>query len=208
MFTGIISETAKVKSIQKKGSLVCLEVASSSKFAEVISLGDSVAVNGVCLSLTKKNRNLVFDVMDSTFKKTNLKRLKISSYVNLENALKVGDDLSGHMVSGHVDGERLLKKIQRIPGKYSFDIGLLPQDKRYVVTRGSVTLDGISLTVAELYGTFFRVHIIPHTIENTTLKLKKCGNYINVEFDTLAKYVEKNAGNIITKNLLQEKGFI
>ncbi|MBU0684170.1 MAG: riboflavin synthase [Candidatus Omnitrophota bacterium] len=208
MFTGIISETGKVKSIKKKGSLACLEIECSAKFAEGILLGDSVAVNGVCLSVTKKNRNLFFDVMDNTFKTTNLKRLKTFSYINLENALKFGEDLSGHIVSGHVDCESVIKKIQKIPGRYIIDIGLLPQDKKYIVTRGSVTLDGISLTVAEVYGTFFRVHLIPHTIENTTLTLRKKGDFINVEFDVLAKYVEKNSKNVITTDLLQKKGFM
>jgi len=207
MFTGIVSEIGKVKSILKRGSSVQLEVLCSETLIKDTAIGASIAINGVCLSAVKKNRSLFFDVVDNTFKRTNLKKLKISSPVNLEKALRLGDDVSGHMVSGHVDDERTIIRLQKTSAKCTLDISLLPKDEKYLVPRGAIAIDGISLTVAEVYGTFFRVYLIPHTLKNTILKFKNIRDYVNIEFDIAAKYAEKRSAKPITRDLLRKKGF-
>jgi|GEM_PF-292828 len=207
MFTGIVSEIGKVKSILKKGSSMQLEVTCSRALVNGTAIGASIAINGVCLSVVKKKGSLSFDVVDNTFKRTNLKRLKISSPVNLEKALRLGDDVSGHMVSGHVDDERTIYKLQKTSDRCTLDISLLPKDEKYLVPRGAVAIDGISLTVAEVFGTFFRIYLIPHTLKNTILKFKKIRDYVNIEFDIAAKYAEKRSAKPITNDLLRKNGF-
>jgi len=208
MFTGIVREIGKVKSLLKRGALVRLEVLCGGDLLKEIAIGASVAINGVCLSAVRKNGSLFFDVVENTFKKTNLKRLKISSPVNLEKALKLGDDVGGHMVSGHVDGERRIKRIQKSSDKCILEVSISPEDKKYLVSRGSVAIDGVSLTVAEVYGTFLRAYLIPHTIENTVLKFKKQNDYVNVEYDMAAKHIKNGLEGGITKDFLQHKGFL
>jgi len=208
MFTGMITEIGKVKSIIRKGSSARLMV-SCSKVKENINLGDSIAVNGVCLSVVEKNSVLIFDVVGNTLNETNLKRLRSGDMVNLEGALKVGDDLSGHMVSGHIDGERVIKANQNTSKGWVLDIAVLPDDEKYLISKGSIAVDGISLTIGEISRSFLRIFLIPHTIENTTLNLKGRGSYVNLEFDMMAKYAEKQGPkSSITKNMLAEKGFI
>jgi len=207
MFTGIVGEIGKVKSILKRGSSVRLEIMCSGALIKDTAIGASIAINGVCLSVVKKNGSLFFDVVDNTFKRTNLKRLKISSPVNLEKALRLGDDVSGHMISGHVDDERTIYRLQKTSDRCTLDISLLPKDEKYLVPRGSVSIDGISLTVAEVYGTFFRVYLIPHTLKNTILKFKNIRDHVNIEFDIAAKYAEKRSPKPITQDLLRKKGF-
>jgi riboflavin synthase len=208
MFTGIITEIGEVKSIVKKGVSTLLEV-KCSKTADNIALGDSVAVNGVCLSVVKMNGALSFDVVGNTFNKTNLKRLKTKDRVNLENALKLGDTLSGHMVSGHIDCERPIRASKKTSKGWALDIGILPGDEKHIVPRGSVAVDGISLTVGEISSKSIRIFVIPHTLENTILNLKRTGDYVNLEFDMMAKYAEKkNPESSISQNMLREKGFM
>jgi len=208
MFTGIVSEIGKVKNLLRRGASVRLEVLCGKRLIKETAIGASIAINGVCLSAVRKNGSLFFDVVENTFKKTNLKRLKVSSPVNLETALRLGDDVSGHMVTGHIDGERRIKRIQRSSDKCVLDVNMLPKDEKYLVSRGSVAIDGVSLTVAEVYGTFFRAYLIPHTIENTVLKFKKQNDYVNVEYDMAAKYIEKGLNAVISKDFLRKKGFL
>jgi riboflavin synthase len=207
MFTGIITEIGRIKRISRKGDSAVLEVACR-KTAESIDIGDSVAVNGACLSVTKKGGSLSFDVVKNTFNKTNLKRLKAGDAVNLESSLKIGDDMSGHMVSGHVDCERPVRGNRKSRGGWTLDIGLLSGDERHIVPRGSVAIDGVSLTVGEISRNLLRVFLIPHTLDNTTLKLKRTGDYVNLEFDVIAKYAEKGKSASITEDMLREKGFM
>ena len=208
MFTGIITEIGKVKSLVSRGPGGRLEI-ECSKTGEDLKIGDSVAVNGVCLSITEKNKTLVFDVVGNTFTKTNLKRLKKGSKVNLESAMRMGDALSGHIVSGHVDAERRVKKNQKTSKGWIIDIGILPGDAKNIVDKGSVALDGVSLTVGEIHKSYFRVFLIPHTLGNTTLENKKSGDIINIEFDYLGKYAEKRStGSNITMDKLGANGFI
>lgn len=207
MFTGIITEIGKVKAIARKGPSVRLDVACEKTGAD-LKPGDSVAVNGVCLSVVDRGPSLGFDVVENTFTMTSLKRLKSGDEVNLENALKMGDALSGHMVSGHVDCERIVRGNKKTLKGWVLDIALNPGDEKYLVPKCSVAVDGVSLTVGELTRNYLRIFLIPHTLENTILKLKKTGDYVNLEFDMMGKYAEKrNSGGAITEELLRQKGF-
>jgi len=208
MFTGIVREIGTVKSIARKGRFARLEVACD-KVKENIDLGDSVAVNGICLSVIAVKRTLFFDVVGNTLKQTNLKRLKAGDKVNLENALKIGDTLSGHMVSGHSDGERPVKASGKVSRGCILDIGIKPGDEKYVVPKGSVSVDGVSLTIGEVKRDLFRIFLIPHTLQNSTLSFRSRGDHVNVEFDMMAKYSGKGPGKGgITRSVLSEEGFI
>ena len=172
MFTGIITEIGRVKSFSRKADAYRLEVECKNT-KENVNIGDSVAVNGTCLSVVKKNGSLAFDVMSNTVKSTNLKRLSPGSKVNLENALKVGDDVSGHMTSGHIDVERKVKRNQKTKDGWVLEIEILPEDEKHLVDKGSVAIDGVSLTVAEVARKQFKVFLIPHTLGETTLEERK-----------------------------------
>ena len=205
MFTGIIQEKGIVKKIVRKERGYSI-VIKANIVGKDLNVGGSIAVNGVCLSLVKKKDLLVFDIVLNTYKNTNLKRLKPGSVVNLEEALKAGDDISGHIVSGHVDTERKVLKNQKLTSGWILDIEFLSKDKGFIVPKGSIAIDGISLTIGELARNYFRTFIIPHTLENSTLFFKKSGDYVNVEFDVMAKYGLINK-NIITKDFLVKRGF-
>ena len=208
MFTGIVQEIGLVKSVSRKKDNVELTV-SCEKIKEGLELGDSVAVNGVCLSVTDNTGDVKFDVVKNTFSLTNLKRLKAGSRVNLENAMKLGDKVSGHMVSGHIDGERIIKKNTKTSNGWVLEVSIKPGDEKYMIPKGSVSIDGVSLTIGEIYPGGFKIFLIPHTLDNTILKDKKAGDYINVEFDMMSKYTQqKNKEGSITKDFLQKKGFM
>jgi len=208
MFTGIIREIGKVKGIRHRGAFMVLDVACS-KTLEVSVPGDSVAVNGVCLTLTRKSSVLSFDVVSNTAENTNLKRLKCGSEVNLENALKMGDDVSGHIVSGHIDGERKIKKNVCNSSGWVLEVMKSREDEGLVVQKGSVAIDGVSLTVAMDEAKFFRIFLIPYTLNDTTLSNKNSGDYVNVEYDILGKYATRNAArSFLTADRLKENGFI
>ena len=151
-------------------------------------LGDSIAVNGVCLTVVFiAGSSVSFEVMDTTFKNTNLGLLRIGQQVNLERSLKVGDRISGHFVSGHIDCLGTVRRKGLRQGSIEFEISVLPEFMRYCLPKGSVSLDGISLTLAKVSANIFTVCIIPHTLKNTTLNLKGPSDKLNVEFDILAK---------------------
>ena len=208
MFTGIIEETGIVKKLARKGSSVCLGV-SCDKARENVKLGDSIAVNGVCLSVVEAGDSLIFDVVLNTLNKTTLKRLKPGDKVNLERALKMGDTLGGHIVSGHIDVERRVKKNQKTSAGWVLDVEMLPGDEKHLIEKGSVSIDGISLTVGEVSRGHFTIYLIPHTLDNTTVASRKAGDYVNVEFDMLAKYADRKDGqSSVTEDMLRDKGFI
>ncbi|NQT32131.1 MAG: riboflavin synthase, partial [Candidatus Omnitrophica bacterium] len=149
MFTGIITEIGKLKNVVRKGSSHALQIACKNT-GEGLKLGDSVAINGACLSIVDASKGaLSFDVVENTWQKTNLKRLTSGDSVNMENALRMGEALSGHMVSGHIDGERKIKNIQKNAKECFLDVEMLPGDEKHIVPKGSVALDGVSLTVGE-----------------------------------------------------------
>ncbi|MBD3380441.1 MAG: riboflavin synthase [Candidatus Omnitrophica bacterium] len=209
MFTGIVKEIGKVRKVASRGDFYRLEVGCGEVSREV-DTGDSVAVNGVCLSVVGAGPSfLAFDVVKNTYRRTNLKRLKTGSRVNLENALKAGDDISGHIVTGHVDGERAISSSRKTTGGLALDIKLLPDDSRYLVDKGSVAIDGVSLTVGELFPGILRVFIIPHTWENTSLKFRRPGAPVNLEFDAMGKYARKDTSEAgLDRTTLMRNGFI
>jgi riboflavin synthase len=206
MFSGIIEEIGKIKSVKRTGSGIRLEVLAE-KIKRDIKKGDSVAVNGVCLSILDAGGSLSFDVVHNTLKNTNIPRLRTGDSVNLERAMKLGDRISGHMVTGHIDGERPVRKNLKTANGWIMDIGLVDGDLKYLVPRGAVAVDGVSLTVGDFIGSSMRVFLIPITLESTNLKLKKSSDYVNVEFDIMAKYSEKSVSGNITMDTLKRTGF-
>jgi riboflavin synthase len=187
MFTGIVRELGTVEKISKSSTLTKIGINSKAVFKEA-AVSDSISVDGVCLTLTdKKNSILYFDAVKPTVEKTNLKRLKVRDFVNLEPALEIGDKLGGHFVSGHIDCETKIKKIIKKNNYWQLEINLPVNFRKYVVDNGSVSLNGISLTVKKVTPRFFTVDIIPFTYENTSLKYKRIGSWVNVEFDYLLK---------------------
>jgi riboflavin synthase len=185
----------RVKSFSRKRGLLGISVESGLFNGE--RAGNSVAVNGVCLTIARvKEDSADFDIMAETARKSNLGGLKKLEMVNLERALKIGDRLGGHMVSGHVDCVGKIIKITNQPENYFLTVGLQKkEDTRFLVRQGSAALNGVSLTVAELQADSFTVCLIPHTLENTNLRFKKIGDLLNVEFDLAGKYILNLVGN-------------
>jgi riboflavin synthase len=210
MFTGIVENLGKVKRLTMKGADAVIEIEAQINLNEV-AIGDSIAVSGACLTVTVKTEtSFTADVSAETLAKTTLKLLKSGDKVNLEKSLRVGGFMGGHFVLGHVDNiGRILSKKQK-SGSIIFGIEIQDNLSRYVVEKGSVAIDGISLTVNKLEKGRFYVNIIPHTAENTTLMPKKEGDLVNIETDVLGKYVEKllQTPRGIDKDFLAEHGFI
>ncbi len=210
MFTGIIEASGKVVRLTMKGADALLEIEAGFDLSEV-SLGDSIAVNGACLTVTSKtSKTFTADVSAESLSKTTLKLLQAGHRVNLEKSLRIGGFLGGHFVLGHVDGiGRILSKTQK-SGSIIFTVEANDALSRYIVEKGSVAIDGISLTVNKLEKGRFYVNIIPHTAAQTTLTDKKESDWVNIETDILGKYVEKllQSPRGIDKDFLAEHGFI
>jgi riboflavin synthase len=197
MFTGIIESLGKIVGIDRLGEAVRLTV-SAGKIAEDVHIGDSVAINGVCLTVTAANPpHLMFDAVYETMRRTTLGTLQVGDSLNLERALPVSGRLGGHIVQGHVDGSGRIASIRPAGNSWVIYVDAAPELMRYIVTKGSVAVDGISLTVAESADRTFSLSIIPHTWEHTTLHEKRAGDLVNVECDILGKYVEKMLGGYI-----------
>ena len=212
MFTGIVEEIGIIKSISK-GSSDASIIVECKNILEDAKIGDSIAIDGVCQTIVRFDKNIfTVEVSNETLKVTNFSSLKAGDRVNLERALTLQSRLGGHVVSGHIDGLVKIKKIQKISEFYNIDFEIEKDLDKYVVKKGSVALNGISLTVADISYNTFSVAIIPHTFENTALKYLKIGDFVNIEVDILAKYVEKflsrgnNSG--IDDNFLKENGFL
>ncbi len=187
MFTGIVEELGVVKRKIPSGRMVLLEV-SAQKTVQGTEIGDSIALNGACLTVISAAEGLLgFEAMPETCRKTNIGLLKPGEKVNLERSLKLGDRISGHFVSGHVDCLGLVRMKGNREGNTVFDIAIPDKFSRYCLPRGSICLDGISLTIARKRGNILSVYVIPHTLENTTLGSKGASARLNVEFDMLAK---------------------
>lgn len=198
MFTGIIQETGIVEKIERASDSITLQVRTQ-KTGRGLKIGGSLAVNGCCLTATKisaraKSTFVQFDLLQETWKRTNFQFLKTSSLVNLERPLRAGDEFGGHFVTGHIDGTGKILHWERSGADHVLDIAAPENVMRYVIEKGSIAIDGISLTVAEVNKKSFRVWIIPHTFEMTNLRQRKPGNAVNLEADLLGKYVEKSAG--------------
>ena len=191
MFTGIIEEIGTIRSIARGGKSVVLEV-EAGRVLDGLAVGDSVATNGVCLTVVSFTGTAFrADVMPETMRRTNLGRLRAGSRVNLERALTPSSRLGGHIVSGHVDGTGEIVAKTRDENAVWVTVAASPEVLRYVVEKGSIAIDGISLTVAAVDDVSFKVSVIPHTREATTLTGKSVGEQVNLECDVLAKYVEK-----------------
>jgi len=194
MFTGIVVGTGKVKNISKntKNRSAIQMTVDLGKQSKGLKIGQSVALNGVCLTVTKLSKNLGrFEMIDETTKKTDLGNLKTGSIVNVERSLKAGDRLEGHFVLGHVDGVGIIKKILKKPEEVQVWFEVPKKLAKYIVKKGSIAIDGISLTVVEAKKNLVSVSLIPHTIAVTNFKTKKVGDKINIETDILGKYILK-----------------
>ncbi len=195
MFTGLIQETGRVSSLQKVDGKTRITVTAREIPAE-LKLGDSVAVSGVCLTAIKIDRSgFACDLAEETIRRTSLGGLKKDSVVNLELPTQAGARLGGHVVQGHVDGVGKLLDLEKIKGGEDWRLAIqMPEElMRYIVPQGSITVEGISLTVAKIDSTQIEIAIIPHTYQATNLPTLKPGSPINIEVDVLAKYAEKLA---------------
>ncbi|RJQ24913.1 MAG: riboflavin synthase [Peptococcaceae bacterium] len=215
MFTGIIEELGILQKINRGADSAQL-VISARKILEDMRVGDSVAVNGVCLTAAAfSSRDFAADVMAETLSRTDLGRLKPGYFVNLERSVRLGDRLGGHLVSGHIDGTGTIVRQEKYDIAVVVTIQAPAAITRYLIEKGSVAVDGISLTVVEVTGEQFSVSLIPHTARNTTLGHKKIGHTVNLEADIIGKYVEKfldsrqetGRESKITLDFLAEHGF-
>ncbi len=206
MFTGIVEEVGTVKSVGA-GRLTV----AARKVLEDIKLGDSVAVNGVCLTVVEMtSESFSVDVMPETLRRTNLGSLKAGDRVNLERPLAVGGRFGGHFVQGHIDGTSRVVSVTPERDAILLRFEAPPEIMRYIVEKGFIAVDGVSLTVVECSSTAFGVSLVAYTQRNSTLGGKKPGDMVNLEVDIIAKYVERlrGGGSAITKEFLAEHGFV
>jgi len=194
MFTGIIEEIGTLKAISHGQRSATLEI-SAFKVLEGTRIGDSIAVNGVCLTVTSIGKgSFIVDAMPETLGRSNLGSLQTGSKINLERALRLGDRLGGHLVSGHIDGEGIIFSFREDDNAIRIRITANQSLLRYIIEKGSVAVDGISLTVTYVDDKSFEVSIIPHTKNETTLCGKRPGERVNLETDMIGKYVERFSG--------------
>ena len=196
MFTGIvegIGTVNKISKITKNRSAIEMTI-DLGKQVKGLKIGQSVALNGVCLTATKISKSkCIFEMIEETTKKTDLGNLKVGGVVNIERSLKAGDRLEGHFVLGHVDGVAIIKKILKKPKEVQVYFDVPKNLVKYIVKKGSIAIDGISLTVVDIKKTLAYVSLIPHTIEITNFHTKKVGDKVNIETDILGKYILKQA---------------
>lgn len=210
MFTGLIETPGIITSQTARSSGMRLSVKPLSMLDR--ETGDSICVNGVCLTTTTDKDDLLFDISPETMQSTNLGTLKLNEKVNLERALRLSDRLGGHIITGHVDTVGIISN-RKESGEYTFYTFEAPDDVfRYMVKKGSIAVDGISLTVADLDSRSFSVAIIPHTLKATNLGEKRVGDGVNIEVDIIGKYVEKllagEGSGTKLETLLKEHGFM
>ncbi len=219
MFTGIIEEIGQVSAIMRTGESFVLTI-EAKKILEDVHLGDSIAVNGVCLTVTSFTGNqFTVDVMPETVKTTSLKDLRRGSKVNLERAMAAGGRFGGHFVSGHIDGTGVIKSKKAYENAVYYEIETEEKLLQYVILKGSIAVDGTSLTVFAVTETSFTLSLIPHTLAETVLGLKGPGDIVNLECDMIGKYVghfmqkfsdtkAQKGHSGITAAFLQENGFL
>ncbi|SFL87481.1 riboflavin synthase [Pelosinus propionicus] len=217
MFTGLVEELGKVKAIARGVKSVRLTVAAK-KVLQDVKLGDSIAVNGTCLTVVEYDANcFTADVMPETVDSTALASLQIGSKVNLERTLSIGDRFGGHIVSGHIDGIGIIRAKDNNDNAVIVKIEAGSEVMRYIVKKGSIAIDGISLTIVDYGQDWFTVSLIPHSASATTLGFKKTGDVVNLEADVIGKYVEKLLNldsaqqkfktSAINMNFLEKNGF-
>lgn len=215
MFTGIVEETGTIENIQRQGISAVIQIGCS-KVLEGTREGDSIAVNGICLTVIRMDKNSFWaDVMTETMHRSSLSEVQVKDKVNLERAMAADGRFGGHIVSGHIDGTGSIAKIRSEENAVWYTIEAEPEVLRYIVEKGSVAIDGISLTVAGVSQKAFQVSVIPHTRQETTLPLKKIGSIVNLECDVIGKYVERflckapeQEKSKIDEEFLQKYGFI
>lgn len=215
MFTGIIEEIGTISNITQTGEAIVMSI-SAKRILGDVQLGDSIAVNGVCLTVTSfSNSGFTVDIMPETVRSTSLKALKRGSKVNLERAMAAGGRFGGHFVTGHVDGiGTILRKKQQDNAVY-YDIEVGSELLQYIIYKGSVAVDGTSLTVFGISDTTFTISLIPHTLSETILGAKGTGEIVNIECDMLGKYIEhfisrktmKKSESAISMQFLEDNGF-
>ncbi len=213
MFTGIIEEIGKISEIKKTGKDNSLTI-SCRTVLEDIKLGDSIAVTGTCLTVSGfDNKGFTADVMPVTFQKSNLNNCRNGEFVNLERALQLQSRLGGHLVSGHIDGTGKIISMFKQDNATQINIQVNPEQMKYMIPEGSICIDGISLTIAELERDHLTVSIIPETMVNTILQYKKVSDTVNIEIDILGKYIynfQQNKGKRrkdISMQFLNENGY-
>ena len=218
MFTGIVEELGRIRKIQKGRSSAVLEI-EARKVLEGTRVGDSICVSGVCLTVTSlEGGRFTADVMHETLNRSALQNARPGSLVNLERAMAADGRFGGHIVAGHVDGTGRIRGIEKDDNAVWYTIGAGDEILRYVVEKGSIAIDGISLTVAKVGEGWFSISAIPHTIRETTLQVKHQGDLVNLENDVIGKYVEKLLGlapageqtgekSRITREFLSRYGF-
>ncbi len=219
LFTGLVEEIGTIQSI-RKGTKSATLIIKAQKVLEQVHIGDSICTNGVCLTVTDFTKHsFSVDVMAETIRRSNLKNLIPGSNVNLERALQFNDRLGGHLVSGHIDGVGIIESFQKEDNAVWVAIEAPPEILKYVVPKGSIAIDGISLTVAFVDPRLFKVSVIPHTKNVTTLLNKDIGDEVNLEGDMIGKYVERflsyrtssipqKKGGTISTDFLTKHGFI
>lgn len=212
MFTGIIAALGQLKSLESRGGDIRLHIDPAKLDLTDVKLGDSIAVNGVCLTVVEiASRSLQFDVSQETLQRTSLGQLKTGGEANLEKALAVGDRLGGHMVSGHVDGLGEVISKTASARSWQYKIKVPAELERYIAEKGSITIDGVSLTVNGVFDGGFDINIIPHTLEETIIKHYQTGTRVNLEVDLIARYLERllpQTGSTISRDFLTQQGYI
>ncbi|OLO42659.1 riboflavin synthase [Alkalihalophilus pseudofirmus] len=216
MFTGIIEELGIIENIRQNNEAVVMTIGADQILKDV-HLGDSIAVNGVCLTVTSfDNHKFTVDLMPETVRSSSLKTLQRGSKVNLERAMAANGRFGGHFVSGHVDGVGKIKKREAVDNAVYYQIEISPELRRYILFKGSVAIDGTSLTVFGVDETSFTVSIIPHTLSETVIGHKQPGDIVNIECDIVGKYIEQfitermpqqGTKNSLTESFLEEHGF-
>lgn len=213
MFTGIIEEIGTIKSFSKSSNGASVEVECLTVLEDT-KIGDSIAINGVCETVTAlSSKTFEAKISDETLAVTTFNNLKKGDFVNLERAMSLNSRFGGHIVSGHVDCVGKLISVEKLTDFYNLQFSVPKEQKKYIVHKGSVTVNGISLTVAEIEDNIFKVAIIPHTYNNTVLNSLNIGDEVNIETDILGKYVEKllsvnDNKKDISMKFLQENGFV
>ena len=208
MFTGIVEELARVKKIKTKKRGIRYTI-SANTVLDDLEIGDSICINGVCLTVTKRQKDMFsLDIIEETLDKSNLGELKENDYVNLERAMKVSDRFGGHIVQGHVETQGVILEKQIEEDEARISVCLDREWMRYCIPKGSITLDGVSLTIASINKNIIEIALIPHTLENTTLGLKDKSDTLNVETDIIGKYINRlltfDGDNIeLDKNILK-----
>lgn len=189
MFTGIIESVGKITRIETRSNRI---FSIQTSIAKEIKVSDSIAINGCCLTaIEAHNDTFKVEAVSETLSTTTLGQLKIGDFVNLERARKINDRMEGHIVQGHIDEKAKITSIQKRPGSIRLEVQVSKQGVKNIVDKGSIAIDGISLTIAQIKGEKISVNIIPFTYTNTTLKNKRIGDWVNIEFDIIGKYVRQ-----------------